>query len=85
MSNVIVLGAGMVGSAMAIDMAKKHQVTLTDLSLEVLDHVKQKCSDLTTLAMPTEKIASANAVPATEPRYLWTTPALPSTAAQVRR
>ncbi len=48
MSKVIVLGAGMVGSAMAIDMAKKHQVTLTDLSVEVLDHVKQKCSDLTT-------------------------------------
>ena len=48
MSNVIILGAGMVGSAMAIDMAKKHQVTLTDLSLEVLDHVKQKFSGLTT-------------------------------------
>jgi lysine 6-dehydrogenase len=31
MSKVIVLGAGMVGSAMAIDMAKKHDVTLTDI------------------------------------------------------
>ena len=48
MSNVIVLGAGMVGSAMAIDMTKKHQVTLTDLSKDVLEHVKQKCNDLTT-------------------------------------
>ena len=47
MSNVIVLGAGMVGSAMAIDMAKNHNVTLTDLSQEVLNRVKQKCSDLT--------------------------------------
>jgi len=47
MSNVIVLGAGMVGSAMAIDMAKNHNVTLTDLSQAVLDRVKQKCSDLT--------------------------------------
>ena len=46
MSKVIVLGAGMVGSAMAIDMAKKHQVTLTDLSLDVLNKVKQKCIDL---------------------------------------
>jgi lysine 6-dehydrogenase len=46
MSKVIVLGAGMVGSAMAIDMAKKHQVTLTDLSLDVLNKVKQKCTDL---------------------------------------
>ena len=48
MSNVIILGAGMVGSAMAIDMEKKHHVTLTDLSQDVLDHVKQKCISLTT-------------------------------------
>ena len=47
MSNVIVLGAGMVGSTMAIDMAKKHNVTLTDLSQDVLKHVKQKCNSLT--------------------------------------
>ncbi len=47
MSNVIVLGAGMVGSSMAIDMAKKHNVTLTDLSLDVLNKVKQKCNALT--------------------------------------
>ena len=46
MNNIIVLGAGMVGSAMAIDMAKKHQVTLTDLSQDVLKRVKQKCDDL---------------------------------------
>jgi len=48
MSNVIVLGAGMVGSAMAIDMAKKHRVTVTDLRQDVLRNVKQRCSDLTT-------------------------------------
>ena len=41
MSNVIVLGAGMVGSAMAIDMAKKHQVILTDKSQSVLSKVKK--------------------------------------------
>ena len=46
MSNIIVLGAGMVGSAMAVDMAKNHNVTLTDLSQLVLDKVKQKCSNL---------------------------------------
>jgi len=51
MSNVIVLGAGMVGSAMAIDMAKKHQVTLTDKSQSVLSKVKKKCSDLTILQL----------------------------------
>ena len=32
MSNIIVLGAGMVGSAMAIDLVKDHQVTLTDVN-----------------------------------------------------
>ena len=32
MNNIIVLGAGMVGSAMAIDMTKKHKVTLTDIN-----------------------------------------------------
>lgn len=46
MSKIIVLGAGMVGSAMAMDMAKNHGVTLTDLSKEVLLKVKQKCIDL---------------------------------------
>jgi len=51
MSIVIVLGAGMVGSAMAIDMARKHQVTLTDLSQDVLNEVKQKCGDLTILQL----------------------------------
>lgn len=46
MNNIIVLGAGMVGSAMAIDMAKKHKVTLTDVNLHTLEKVKQKCKDL---------------------------------------
>ena len=46
MSNIIVLGAGMVGSAMAIDLSKSHNVTLTDLSQKVLDKVKQKSSSL---------------------------------------
>ena len=46
MSNVIVLGAGMVGSAIAIDMAKNHNVTLTDLSQEVLNKVKDKFDGL---------------------------------------
>ena len=46
MSNVIVIGAGMVGSAMAIDMAKNHQVTLTDLNEETLKKVQSKCPEL---------------------------------------
>jgi len=47
MSNIIVLGAGMVGSAMAIDLSHDHQVTLTDISEAVLDNVKQKCKIIT--------------------------------------
>ena len=46
MKRIIVLGAGMVGSAIAIDLAKKHHVTLCDFSLEVLDKVKIKCASL---------------------------------------
>lgn len=51
MSKIIVLGAGMVGSAMAIDLSKKHQVTVSDYSQDVLKNAKQKCSDLSTLQL----------------------------------
>jgi len=47
MSKIIVLGAGMIGSAMAIDLVKNHQVTLTDFSLQQLKKVKVKCPALT--------------------------------------
>ncbi|SNR52491.1 saccharopine dehydrogenase family protein [Lutibacter flavus] len=46
MSNIIVLGAGMVGSTMAIDMAKKHSVTITDFSEEALNKAVKKCDQL---------------------------------------
>ncbi len=46
MSSIIVLGAGMVGSAIAIDLAKKHSVTLTDIDRKRLEHVKAKCPPL---------------------------------------
>jgi len=46
MSNIIVLGAGMVGSAMAIDMARNHKVTLTDISLDTLEKIKNKHGDI---------------------------------------
>jgi lysine 6-dehydrogenase len=56
MSKVIVLGAGMVGSAMAIDMAKKHDVTLTDINKDVLQKVRQKCNELSIIQLDvTEK------------------------------
>ena len=46
MSNIIVIGAGMVGSAMAIDMAKNHKVTLTDISSKVLETIQSKHAEL---------------------------------------
>ena len=49
MSNVIVLGAGMVGSAMAMDLAKNHTVTITDFDQKALDKAKKKCQSLQTL------------------------------------
>ena len=56
MKNIIVLGAGMVGSAMALDMVKKHKVTLTDLNEETLETVKKRDSRLVTLPLDvTEK------------------------------
>jgi lysine 6-dehydrogenase len=58
MGNIIVLGAGMVGSAIAIDMAKNHKVTLTDLSKDVLDKVKLKLNSLTVQQLDvTNKVA----------------------------
>jgi len=51
MSQIIVLGAGMVGSAMAIDLTKDHNVTLTDFNTAVLSQAKQKCSALQILEL----------------------------------
>lgn len=46
MHNIVVLGAGMVGSAMAVDLAGKHQVTVMDRNSDVLDQLKQKHPEL---------------------------------------
>jgi lysine 6-dehydrogenase len=51
MKNIIVLGAGMVGSAIAIDLSKKHNITLTDYSQEALNKAYQKCDKLQTLLL----------------------------------
>ena len=51
MKKVIVLGGGMVGSAMAIDMAKKHHVLLTDINSEPLKKAKEKCHSLNILEL----------------------------------
>ena len=45
MKKIIVLGAGMVGSAMALDLSKDHFVTSTDISEEILEPLKLKGLD----------------------------------------
>jgi saccharopine dehydrogenase-like NADP-dependent oxidoreductase len=58
MSNIIVLGAGMVGSTMAIDMAKNHSVTLTDFNKNALDKAVKKCDKLSPIVLDvTDKLA----------------------------
>ena len=48
MANIIVLGAGLVGSVMANDLAKQHSVTSVDISyknLNKLDGINTVCAD----------------------------------------
>ena len=51
MSNIVVLGAGMVGSAMAKDLSENHNVLLTDLDLSVLKKVKESFSSIDILQL----------------------------------
>ena len=51
MKNIIVLGSGMVGSAMAIDMVQNHKMTVSDINDKALQNIKEKCSDLSTLQL----------------------------------
>ena len=46
MHKIVVLGSGMVGSAMAIDLSGRHLVTLTDVDQDALVKAKQKCPAL---------------------------------------
>lgn len=46
MHKIIVLGSGMVGSAMAIDLAGRHLVTVADRDEVALNRAKQKCNEL---------------------------------------
>jgi len=55
MSNIIVLGAGMVGSAIAIDLAKNHQVTSSDFSSKPLEKIQSKHSNINTLQIDVTK------------------------------
>ncbi len=68
MKSVIVLGAGMVGSAMAIDMAKKHNVTIADVSTSSLEKTKARNSNIETQVL--DVTVKSNLVKAIEPHDL---------------
>ena len=77
MSNIIVLGAGMVGSAMAIDLAEIHQVTLTDKNPAALqaarlkdDRLKCKVLDVTDEVMLKKTITDFDIVVCAVPGFL---------------
>jgi len=46
MANILVIGAGMVGSAMALNLAKQHSVTNADFSEAAIQRVKQQNQDI---------------------------------------
>jgi saccharopine dehydrogenase-like NADP-dependent oxidoreductase len=51
MQKIIVLGAGMVGSTMAIDLTLNYTVTLADFNKKALDSAKLKCNLLKTIQL----------------------------------
>lgn len=63
MSKIVVLGSGMVGSAIALDLSKKHHVTVTDLSADALKRINVKSSAIKTqLLNVTDQNALAQAL-----------------------
>jgi len=58
MKNIIVIGAGMVGSAMAIDMSHKHKVTIADLSAQRLNALRAKLPVLQVMPLDVQDTAA---------------------------
>lgn len=77
MQKIIVLGAGMVGSTMAIDLTLNYAVTLADFNKEALDKAQQKCGllktiqlDVTNLSALTKALEPFDLVVCAVPGYL---------------
>jgi saccharopine dehydrogenase-like NADP-dependent oxidoreductase len=63
MKNIIVLGSGMVGSAMAIDLSKNHNITVSDINQNALNKIQEKNNDLKVLLIDvTNKSELKNAI-----------------------
>lgn len=76
MSRVVVLGAGMVGKAIAIDLSKKHDVTSADIDTRSLDYlsdnysIKTKVLDVTKTEELTTTINDFDMVISAVPGFL---------------
>lgn len=55
MKKIIVLGCGMVGRAMALDLTKKYDVTITDINPDALNSIKSKNTRIKTLVLDVRK------------------------------
>lgn len=62
MSKIIILGAGMVGRAMAVDLSKRHLVTSVDVDSNALDLLSEKAGIKTELLDVTDSKALAKAI-----------------------
>lgn len=62
MKKIIILGAGMVGRAMAVDLSKKHQITSVDLDKNALDLLSNKSNIETNILDVTDHAELSKAV-----------------------
>jgi len=62
MKKIIILGAGMVGRAIAVDLSKKHQVTSVDIDKNALDLLSKKPNIKTSILDVTDLDALSKAV-----------------------
>ena len=51
MSKIIVIGAGMIGSAMALDVASNHKVVVADINEKSLQKIQQKNNAIQTIQL----------------------------------
>jgi len=76
MKNVIVLGAGLIGKAIAIDLCKEYRVTSVDINTEVLSEIKESypintlVTDLTNPQAIKDVTASADLVIGAVPGFM---------------
>ncbi|MEC7645946.1 MAG: saccharopine dehydrogenase C-terminal domain-containing protein [Bacteroidota bacterium] len=73
MANIVVLGAGLVGSVMASDLSTQHQVTAVDISqknLDKLNDIKTICADISDRKTLHQIIANTDLVVGAVPGFM---------------